>query len=102
MPPPTAEALEISMPLRLKLTAALACAACLSLLAGAATADAGMLLPLLGSAKGHGEKHARSTSSHHGKKKKASNRGPVGPKGAPGANGLPGPAGPAGPPGPQG
>jgi hypothetical protein len=84
---------------------ALACTACLTLLTGAATADAGMLLPVLGQAK-PARGHARSTSSHHGKKKKkSSSRGPAGPRGlqgAPGASGAPGPTGPQGPGGPQG
>ncbi len=92
------------MPSRLKPIAALACAACLSLIAGAATADASMLLPVLGSATMHAGKHARTTSGHHGKKKKkkTSNRGPIGPQGLPGAKGLPGPQGPSGPQGPAG
>jgi hypothetical protein len=85
---------------------ALACATSLSLLAGAAAADASMLLPLATPAA----KHAKRASAHHGKKK-SSNRGPrgpigrTGPRGATGpqgSGGLQGAGGPAGPQGPQG
>jgi hypothetical protein len=84
---------------------ALACTACLTLLTGAATADASMLLPVLGTATNTARKHPGTTSSHHGKKKKTSSRGPAGPRGpqgVPGAQGVTGPAGPTGPQGPQG
>jgi hypothetical protein len=84
---------------------ALACTACLTLLVGAAAADAGMLLPVLGTAKKPARTHASTTSSHHGKKKKTSSRGPAGPRGpqgGPGVQGFTGPAGPSGPQGPQG
>jgi hypothetical protein len=87
----------------------LTCAASLALLVGAAVADAGMLLPALSSAPKPVRKHARTTSSQHGKKtkkkKKTPSRGPAGPRGpqgAPGAQGLTGVAGPTGPTGPQG
>ncbi|MCW3069179.1 MAG: hypothetical protein JWL67_1804 [Solirubrobacterales bacterium] len=87
---------------------ALACTICLSLLTGAAAADASMLLPVLSGAPKSARKHARTTSSQHGKKKKkkkTSSRGPAGPRGpqgALGAQGVPGLAGPTGPQGPQG
>ena len=89
---------------RLKRSAALACAACLSLLAGAATADAGTLLTLVAPAVKAVPKHARRASSHHGKKK-SSNRGPrglIGPRGPTGATGPTGASGPQGPAGPTG
>lgn len=88
---------------------ALACAASLALLIGAAAADASILLPVLSSAPKPARKHAGTTSTQHGKKKKkkktTSSRGPVGPRGpqgAPGAQGVSGLAGPTGPQGPQG
>jgi hypothetical protein len=98
---------------RLKRSCLLACAACLSMLVGAATADAGTLLTLVAPTAKTAPKHARRASIHHGKKKQ-SNRGPRGPRGAPGqkgatgspgatgSQGVPGAPGPTGAQGPQG
>jgi hypothetical protein len=95
---------------RLKRGCLLACAACLSMLVGAATADAGTLLTLVAPTAKTAPKHAKRASIHHGKKK-SSNRGPRGPRGAQGqkgatgsqgATGAPGPAGPTGAQGAQG
>jgi hypothetical protein len=87
---------------------ALACTICLSLLTGAAAADASMLLPLATPAAKPLPKPVKRASAHHGKKKKSSNRGPrgpigrTGPQGASGPLGASGPQGGAGPTGPQG
>jgi hypothetical protein len=95
------------MSLRLKRGCLLACAACLSMLVGAAAADAGTLLTLMSPAAKPAPKHASRASVHHGKKK-GSSRGPRGPrgaqgqKGATGSQGVPGAPGPTGAQGPQG
>jgi hypothetical protein len=89
---------------RLKRSAALACAACLSLLSGAAAADATTLLTLPGATTKPAAKHGKRASTHHAKKKISNRgpRGPIGPSGATGATGATGPQGPAGSTGAQG
>jgi hypothetical protein len=92
---------------RLKRSCLLACAACLSMLVGAAAADAGTLLTLVAPTAKTAPKHARRASVHRGKKK-GSSRGPRGPRGAQGptgatgSQGVPGAPGPTGAQGPQG